>query len=72
MSALTIAQIVISTAVIGLILIQQKSGDAGSLFGGGTGEAFYEKRRGMEKMMFILTVVFIAAFPIISIIKLVS
>jgi protein translocase SecG subunit len=70
MSALTIAQIVISIVVILLVLLQDHSSGAGSLFGGGNGEAFYQKRRGMEGILFILTVVFIVLFVAVSIIKL--
>jgi protein translocase SecG subunit len=70
MSALTIAQIVTSVTIIALILLQDRSSGAGSLFGGGSGEAFYQKRRGMEGILFILTVVFIVLFVAVSIIKL--
>ena len=72
MSALAIAQIVISIIVIGLILLQQRSSGAGSAFGGGTGESFYEKRRGMEKLVFFGTILSVAIFVIVSILKLVS
>jgi len=70
MSALTIAQIIISAIVVGLVLIQDRSSGAGSVFGGGSGESFYQKRRGMEGIAFILTVVFISLFVIVSILKL--
>ena len=70
MSALTIAQIVISVIIVGLVLMQDRSSGAGSIFGGGSGDAFYQKRRGMEKIVFFLTVIFIALFVTVSILKL--
>lgn len=70
MSALTIAQIIISAIVVGLVLIQDRSSGAGSVFGGGSGEGFYQKRRGVENIVFLSTVVFTALFVIVSILKL--
>jgi protein translocase SecG subunit len=68
MSALTVAQIVIPVIVIGLVLIQDRSSGIGGLFGGG--ESFYQKRRGMEKVVLWATAFFIALFVILSILKL--
>ena len=70
MSALTVAQIVISVVVIVLILLQDRSSGGGSLFGGGNSGSFYQKRRGMEKIIFALTVISVLLFVTVSILKL--
>ena len=57
------SQIVISVFLIALILMQNKSGGLGSVFGGGDGDVFHTKR-GPEKWLFyatiVLTILFIA------------
>ena len=57
MNILTVLQIVFSVIVIALILVQQRSADAGGLFGGGGGGGFYQQRRGLERTIFISTIV---------------
>ena len=69
MSALTIAQIVITVIIIILVLIQDRSSGVGGLFGGG--ESFYQKRRGMENIVLWATAFFIVIFVILSILQLV-
>ncbi len=64
MLALTVSKVlIVSTAliIIGLVLLQDRSSGAGGLFGSG-GENFYQKRRGMERIFFVLTAVLIVAF----------
>lgn len=53
-------QIVISVLLIGAILLQQKGGGLGSAFGG-DGQV-YRSRRGIEKILFIVTIVFAVLF----------
>ena len=57
MRIITVLQIVFSVIVIALILVQQRSADAGGLFGGGGGGGFYQQRRGLERTIFISTIV---------------
>lgn len=66
--ALTIIQIVVSLGVIGLILIQAKGTGLGRTFGSGGGTSF--SRRGLEKLVFKLTFVFVSIFIIVSILQL--
>lgn len=63
---LTIVQIVVSIIIIGLILLQAKGVGLGNtaMFGGG-GE-FYSSKRGIEKGVFVATIVLIAVFAAIS------
>ena len=57
---LAIFQILFSLLLIGSILLQAKGTGLGSAWGGG-GE-FYKSRRGVEKVIFRLTVVLVALF----------
>ncbi len=65
---LSIAQIIVSALLIILILLQQRGTALGSAFGGG-GE-FYSTRRGMQKKIFIATIVLGAVFIILGILNL--
>ncbi|EKE12487.1 MAG: hypothetical protein ACD_13C00196G0003 [uncultured bacterium] len=66
--ALTIAQIIVSLALIGLILIQARGTGFGRSSGLG-GASF--TRRGLEKLVFRLTFVASFLFILISILRLV-
>lgn len=67
--ALTIVQILISIILIVLILMQARGTGLGRTFGGGGGTSF--TRRGLERLLFRLTFVFVALFLVISILQLV-
>jgi len=73
MSAINIIQIIIAIVLIGLILMQHRqSGGLGGIFGGeSSATEFYQRRRGLEKMLFIFTIIGIAVFLIVSILNLV-
>jgi preprotein translocase subunit SecG len=71
MSTINVVQIIIAIAVIGLILMQGRSSGLGGIFGGSSGAEFYEQRRGLESLIFKLTVLLIAAFIILSVLNLV-
>ena len=70
MSLLSIAQVAVSVLLIILILLQERSAGVSGLFGGGEG-GFYQTRRGLEKFIFIATVVLVAIFAILSLLNLV-
>jgi preprotein translocase subunit SecG len=65
---LNIAQILLSVALIVIILFQVRGGGLGGIFGQQSG--VYRTRRGVEKILFRLTIVFVAIFLVISIISL--
>ena len=68
---LNIAQIIVSVALIGIILLQVRSGSSvGGLFGGGE-MSVYKTRRGVERTIFNITVGFSIAFFIITLINVV-
>jgi len=64
-----IVTIILSLLIIFFILIQGRGAGLGSAWGGG-GE-FYQTRRGIEKFTFILTIIFIFLFFIVSILNLI-
>jgi protein translocase SecG subunit len=64
---LPIAQIIVSIFLILFILLQQRGGALGSIFGEG---GFYIKRRGVEKKIFWATIILGTLFIILAILKL--
>ncbi|HEC34345.1 MAG TPA: preprotein translocase subunit SecG [Chloroflexi bacterium] len=65
---LNIAQIILGIALIGIILLQTRSGGLGSVFGGAE-TSIYRTRRGVERTLFILTIILSLLFFIIAIIN---
>jgi preprotein translocase subunit SecG len=65
---LNIAQIILSIALIVIVLFQVRGGGLGGIFGQQSG--VYRTRRGLEKILFRLTIVFVAVFLVISILSL--
>ena len=61
-----ILQILVSAALVLVILIQVRESGAG-LFG--SGQSNFRTRRGLEKMLFQLTIVLAVAFLVLSIIS---
>ncbi|HOE15611.1 MAG TPA: preprotein translocase subunit SecG [Candidatus Paceibacterota bacterium] len=60
-----VAQIILGIFIVILIAIQQKEGGLSNIFGGGASN--FTTRRGIEKYIHILTIVFITIFIILSI-----
>ena len=52
-----IIQIILAIAIITLILLQERSSGISGLLGGESGGGYYQARRGMEKIIFIATIV---------------
>ena len=63
---LTIAQIVLAVALIGVLALQVKGGGLGGIFGQADG--VYRTRRGVEKTLFQVTIVLAVLFVILSIV----
>ena len=64
---LNIAQILVSVALIVLVLLQAKGAGLGGVFGGEG--SVYKSRRGVEKTLFNLTIVFSVLFLLISLLS---
>lgn len=67
---LGIAQIAISILIIVLILLQERQTGLSGIFGG-EGAGFYQTRRGLERVIFVGTVVLAVVFILLSVIDLI-
>jgi preprotein translocase subunit SecG len=64
-TALLIAEIIIAVALIVVILLQVKAASLGSAFGG-SDSSLYTTRRGVDRILFNLTIVFAVIFLILA------
>ena len=62
---LSLAQIIVSALVVGAILLQAQGSGLGTTWGGG-GETYHTKR-GVERVIFFLTIVGIVIFTSLSV-----
>lgn len=67
--AVAVVQIILSALIITLILLQERSSGMSGLMGG-SGEGYYQARRGMEKLVFYATIVLSVAFVALAIYQL--
>ncbi|HEY74923.1 MAG TPA: preprotein translocase subunit SecG [Thermoflexia bacterium] len=65
---LNIAQIIVGVALIVVIVVQTQSSGLGGVFGG-TQTSFRRKRRGVEKTLFIISIVLSVVFFIIALVN---
>jgi len=65
---LNVAQIVLSVSLILIILFQVRGGGLGGIFG--QPSTVYRTRRGVEKILFQLTIVLVVVFLVISVLTL--
>ena len=65
---LNVAIIIVSVALIASVLLQSKGVGLGGLAGGDTG-GVYTQRRGIEKVMFYITIALSAVFLMLSLIS---
>ena len=61
---LSVAQIILSIALILVVLLQVRGGGLGGIFG--QADTVYRTKRGVEKTLFQLTIVLTVLFVIIS------
>ena len=64
----SVAQIVLSVALILAILLQVRGGGLGGIFG--QADTVFRTKRGLEKTLFQLTIVLIVLFIVISIVSI--
>lgn len=69
MKILTIFQLIISALLVVTIILQSRGSEMGMVFGGG-GETFRSKR-GIEKVLFYLTIILAVLFASLSILNLI-
>lgn len=68
---IVIGQVIVSIILIILILLQERSSGLSGVFGGGGGTP-YQTRRGLEKFIFVATIVTGVVFIILAILNLVT
>jgi protein translocase SecG subunit len=71
MKIVPIIQIIVSVFIIVLILLQERSAGLSGLFGG-EGGGFYQTRRGVEKLIFIATIILTCVFAGLAIFQLIT
>ena len=64
---LAIAQLLVAIALIVVIMFQLHGGGMGGIFG--QSDSVYRTRRGIEKSLFILTIVLAIVFVVVAIIS---
>jgi preprotein translocase subunit SecG len=65
---LTIAQMVLSVALVLILLLQVRGGGLGGIFG--QADTVYRTKRGLEKTLFQFTIVLVVLFITISLLML--
>ena len=69
-TTLSIIQIVVSVALIVAILFQVKGGGLGGIFG--QADSVFRTKRGIEKWLFLGTIVLVVIFVVLSIISMLT
>ena len=67
--AIRIIQIILSIAVIGFILLQARGAGLGSAFGGSSAGSVFKTRRGVERLVFNLTIILVILFAAVSLLS---
>ncbi len=63
-----IIQIILSFAVILFILLQVRGAGLGSAFGASSVNTTFKTRRGVEKLVFNITIIFVVLFSAVSLV----
>ncbi len=66
---LSIAQILLGVALIAGVLLQAKGEELGGVFGGTQG--VYQTRRGIDRLLFTVTIVIAVAFFVLAIVNVI-
>ena len=67
--ALRIVQIILCIAVMIFILLQVRGAGLGSAFGGSSAGSVFKTRRGVERLIFNLTITFVILFALVSVLS---
>lgn len=65
--AIRIIEIILSLAVIVFVLLQARSAGLGSAFGGSSAGSVFKTRRGVERLVFNLTIIFIILWALVAV-----
>ncbi len=67
--AIRVIQIILCVAVIVFILLQVRGAGLGSAFGGSSAGSVFKTRRGVERLIFNATIVFLVLFALVSVLS---
>ncbi|HYL43096.1 MAG TPA: preprotein translocase subunit SecG [Ktedonobacteraceae bacterium] len=67
--AIRVIQIILAVAVILFILLQVRGAGLGSAFGGSSAGSVFKTRRGVERLIFNLTITFVVLFALVSVLS---
>ncbi len=67
-SFLLISQIVLSVALVAAVLLQVRGGGLGGIFG--QADTVYRTKRGVEKVLFQITIALVVLFTLVSLLTL--
>ena len=65
--AIQIIDIILSIAVVIFVLLQARSAGLGSAFGGSSAGSVFKTRRGVERLVFNLTIIFIVLWALMAV-----
>lgn len=65
--AIQVVEIILSVAVIFFILLQVRGAGLGSAFGGTSAGSVFKTRRGVERLVFNMTIIFVVLFALIAV-----
>ena len=68
---ISIAQLVVSVLLVILVLLQERSSGLSGAFGGDGGSSFYQTRRGLEKIVFVSTIILAIVFASLALLDLI-
>jgi len=69
---LNIAMLIVSIALVGIILLQSRGAGLGGLGGGSAGGSTYHVRRGVERLLFNITIGLSIVFFVLAIVTVVA
>ena len=65
--AIQVVEIILSVAVIFFILLQVRGAGLGSAFGGTSAGSVFKTRRGVERLVFNMTIIFVVLWSAIAV-----
>ena len=69
--AIRVVQIILAVASISFIRLQARGAGLGRAFGGSSAGSVFKTRRGVEKLVFNITIVFVVLFAVVSVLSMV-
>ncbi|HEX4206052.1 MAG TPA: preprotein translocase subunit SecG [Ktedonobacteraceae bacterium] len=67
--AINVVEIILGVAVIFFILLQVRGAGLGSAFGGSSAGSVFKTRRGVEKLIFNMTIIFVILFALVGVLS---